>query len=772
MAVSQSLSVTEVSGSVNTTANTSQVRILWQSTQTGDSWNGYTRTAKYYVSINGGAETEYSVSYTLPQNSTKTIVDTTITINHRNDGSGSVSVRTWMDTSISAGVVQKSKTLNLTTIPRASTITAAYAVTLGNNCKIIFTPASASFYYKIHFSLGTWNYITAAFRPSVTSAYTYTEYTIPMDVASNFPNDPSGTMTATLYTYSDSGATQVGSASTAQFTVTLPNNATTKPSVTMSLSPVTPYAKFSSLYLKGISKVKATFGGSGKYGASISAYSLQAEGGGHTEASISNTHTSNILAQSGEVKIIGWASDSREYGNSIEKKITVIPYVAPYISPSSGYKKVICERCTSGGTASDSGAYLHIKGTRNYTKINTNGIVNTCAVRCRIKPEGGSWSHNSGEGVDVLKATNTSTDNFDLVLPDITLSTTLTYVVELNITDDTGLSSYIEFRIPSESADFDLREGGKGAAFGKPATKENFLECELDAQFNNRAYFSSLSLMETEIEVGGDDNTYYPVYVKHGEGYRNTNTQPVFLGLGKMLDTKSGDWEGNHSSYTSSISMAWLYRVATWDGNGEYIIPIYKREGFAKLLAHIAGFGELLHGVVLYLRGGGATYRLVSSVPIEPRVYLDSTNISTNPTYPVVVSPRGYVGNLGIQFTNGIVEDFVVEQGTSDIWEYRKWYSGKVECWGKWAVGMYLKNEFGSLFYNKVDAHTFPSGLFTSAPKCQVTAECRGTDVWAWIGVASEATKDYAPAVVFFRPTKVEDAVGYNILYYAIGTWK
>ena len=27
-------------------------------------------------------------------------------------------------------------------------------------------------------------------------------------------------------------------------------------------------------------------------------------------------------------------------------------------------------------------------------------------------------------------------------------------------------------------------------------------------------------------------------------------------------------------------------------------------------------------------------------------------------------------------------KDYVVEQGTSGIWTYRKWNSGKAECWG------------------------------------------------------------------------------------------
>ena len=121
MAVNQTLTVYELPGSINTSANTSQVRILWESTQTGASANQFTRTAKYYVSINGGAETEYSVAYKLPLLSTVTIVDKTITVTHKGDGSCTVSVRTWMDTDIiGQGVMEKSETLTLTQISRAS----------------------------------------------------------------------------------------------------------------------------------------------------------------------------------------------------------------------------------------------------------------------------------------------------------------------------------------------------------------------------------------------------------------------------------------------------------------------------------------------------------------------------------------------------------------------------------------------------------------------------------------------------------------------------
>ena len=506
MAVSQTLTVTEVANSINVSANTSKVRILWQSTQSGDSWNGYTRTAKYYISINGEAEREYTVSYTLPKTSTTTILDTTLTVSHKGDGSGSVRVRTWMDTSISAGVVEKTQSLTLSTIPRASTITSASNTTLGTPCTVKWTPLSASFRYKLNFSIGDYSYTTGAIHPNTTASYPYTGYTPTIaDIAPKITGyPPTGTMTVTLYTYSDSNATvQIGSASSTTITVTVPENASTKPSVTMTLSPDTPYTKFASLYLQGRSKVKATFSGSGKHGANVTSYTMQVDG-----KSYASPYTSDTLKKSGSISVVGTAKDSRGFSGISSQSINVIAYDPPYIAPSEGHKSVICERCTSTGVASETGTYLRIKGTRNYTKINTGGIVNTCSVRCRYKPENGSWSHSSGSGVAVLLWTDTSTDEFDVILPNIVSDITLSYTVELNIIDDTYVPAAMVFNIPSERVDFELREEGKGAAFGKHSVTEDLLDCAWNAMFHKSVSIQGESVADFVVEQGKVGNWY------------------------------------------------------------------------------------------------------------------------------------------------------------------------------------------------------------------------------------------------------------------------
>ena len=63
------------------------------------------------------------------------------------------------------------------------------------------------------------------------------------------------------------------------------------------------------------------------------------------------------------------------------------------------------------------------------------------------------------------------------------------------------------------------------------------------------------------------------------------------------------------------------------------------------------------------------------------------------------------------------VADYVVEQGKSGIWTYRKWNSGIAECWTTSTL-----NTTGTFWANIMGGHgfyvnyNFPSGLFSSKP--------------------------------------------------------
>lgn len=67
------------------------------------------------------------------------------------------------------------------------------------------------------------------------------------------------------------------------------------------------------------------------------------------------------------------------------------------------------------------------------------------------------------------------------------------------------------------------------------------------------------------------------------------------------------------------------------------------------------------------------------------------------------------------------IADYVVEQGTSGIWTYRKWASGIAECWGIGTITMTHYNTFGG-FYGYYTNFALPSGLFTSVTAHNYTA--------------------------------------------------
>lgn len=490
MGVSQSLSVTEVSGSQSVSNNTSKVRILWQSTQSGGSWNGYTRTAKYWVSKNGGAETEYSVSYTLPKASTKTIVDTTITVAHKADGTGTVKVRTWMDTNISEGIVEKSKEITLSTIPRASEISSVADLTLGNSCSVKWTPMSTAFRYKLKFSLGSWSYTTGVIHPKTTALYAYTGYKVPVSVANQITKSKTGEMTVTLYSYSDSGATkQIGSSSSATFTVTVPS---APPTVTMTLSAVSSLpAAFSGLYVQGKTKVKASLTGTGKYGAGIKSYRMKVDGKNYNS---SDAYTSDYLSKSGSVAVTGYATDSRGYTGSVNESITVVPYSNPKILPVAGESEVVAARCDSKGKLADNGTYLKIKAKRRYSSVNSK---NFCQIRYRYKLESASaWS---GWTTILAKDSLGSDEIVTGALLGGVLAVTSSYLVQVQAVDDVGGHAETTIPIPTDTVHMHRTKNGMG--LGKYCEGENLLDVAWDAHFRGGVRVGDKTLKEYILSV-------------------------------------------------------------------------------------------------------------------------------------------------------------------------------------------------------------------------------------------------------------------------------
>lgn len=382
----------------------------------------------------------------------------------------------------------------------ASTISSASNVTLGNACSVSWTPAVSSMGYKLIFSIGSYSKTISGIAPNRTSAYTYTGFTIPLDVANYISSSSkTGTMTVKLYSYKETSCTtQVGSYSSKTFTVTIPDSSNTRPSISMSLSAVNDLSSpFDSIYLQGKTKVQATFTDSAKYGASVSLRSITIN-----NATDRDSPYQLLLTLSGNVTVKGTVKDSRGFTNSTEEIITVIQYGSPAVIPYSTEKNVVCDRCNEDGIISSTGTHLRIKAGRKYSPVTIgNEQKNFCSLGYRYAASG---SEMPSTFTSLLSKTDVSTDYVDVTLTEIELSVKNSYVVEIQAIDDVGDSHVMSFVIGTDSVTMHMKAGGRGVAFGKYAEQDDLLDVEWDTAISGDLYLGIIrkKLSDFVIEEG------------------------------------------------------------------------------------------------------------------------------------------------------------------------------------------------------------------------------------------------------------------------------
>lgn len=440
MGLSQTLSVTESSYSVAN--NTSLVRIRWTSTQSGDSRNGYTRTAYYYYSINGGSEVTKSVSYTLPENSTVTIVDTTLTVAHNADGTGTIKVRTWMDTDISYGILTDSKTLTLTTIPRASGLSASDG-TLGVQQTLTADRKSSGFTHTLTWECGSYSG-TLATKSTATSW----SFTPELKLAAAGPTGQKVSCTFKLSTYN--GSTLVGTVSKVVW-YTIPDSV--KPSCSLSLSDANGYASTYGGYVQGESLLAVTISATLAYGSPISRYSASANGATYS----AQTFTTNALTTAGANTVNATVTDGRGRSGSASSTITVLAYERPRIT------NLKVQRCNSDGTANDLGGYCKISFTCSITAL-SNKNTKSCTLKYR---QSGTTNWTTAPAITL------SSYEVNYTSGAIAMSEEHSYEVLVSATDAFGTTTagtsvstgYCLYHIPAS---------GKGITFGGIAEGDGF----------------------------------------------------------------------------------------------------------------------------------------------------------------------------------------------------------------------------------------------------------------------------------------------------------
>ena len=372
-----------------------------------------------------------------------------LTVSGKSSGTTALSVNLY---SGSGEDRDKTYSYALYVVPAASTMTFD-AFTMGSAGTITVSRSGSSYTHTISYTFGE-----ASGTIVTKSVGTSISWTPPLDLARQIPDATQSTGVLRIDTYS--GSTKIGSK---EYSFTLYVPTSIKPTAALAVTLVNDNSVIDgwNVCVKGYSKLSYTVTASGAYGATIQSCRFTFAGKSVTGSSgVVAVNSAGTFTPSVEV------TDSRGRSVSVTgNSVDVYDYNAPTIAQLS------VQRCNAEGTIQNEGTYVCVQGAFHVGA--SVGGRNGVTAKCRYREIGGSWSNY------------TAIEDTSAVVGG-SMPATKTYEMEIAATDSIGETKTVYAIIPTAEVALHLRDGGKGAAFGKYAEKEA-LECAWDAYFDKNA---------------------------------------------------------------------------------------------------------------------------------------------------------------------------------------------------------------------------------------------------------------------------------------------
>lgn len=316
--------------------------------------------------------------------------------------------------------------------------------------------SNASNYHTVTYQTSAGGY-SGTISSRLTSGQSATFYPS-LSWASAIPSNTAMTCTITTTTYT-SGGSWVG-ANSKTITLTVPNNSSTKPSCSVSVTAVDPTGN--GAYVSGFSQVRANMSNMvGKYGASVRTYSISMSGwstSGNVSGS-SMSATSPTLSGSGSRTITLTVTDSRGYSNSTSTSFTVLGYTRPLITSFQAFRTSSATSTTQDLT----GSYLRVVIQLSPSSPSISGNSHTGTLSCSPTVSGmpssvtSNYSHN-------FSISNGSS-----------YSLTFTYGDEYS-------RSTVTASVSSVAVPLDIRYNGTAIGIGKYAETNNLVDIGLNTR--------------------------------------------------------------------------------------------------------------------------------------------------------------------------------------------------------------------------------------------------------------------------------------------------
>lgn len=445
MASTLNISLTETGYSVAN--NTSTVRAV-VTIVTTNSWNLYSPYGQ--ISFGGNAGGSYGWNHGFDRYMTTQLYETTITVSHNADGTGSVTASAYVDTDIAEGRIWASASLTLTTIPRASKPTVSGqsgGYVLGKAININMNRASSSFTHTVRWNWADHQEIIAQ---NVGASVSWTP---PLSMASYLTMETRATCTISVNTYN--GSTLIGTASVT-FELSIPDSV--KPTATgVTFSDASGADEGFGVILAGVSDLTATINSSQAYGAAIVKTALKFgevyRTGGNTPLPL------GVVQESGLVSVTATVTDSRGRQGTYTGTVLVYAYSAPNLSGTRAYRY----NATTGQEDDEATAIrVRVKGALSEPDPGDNTGASVPANSATVTVQ---WMQRGGDAWTTAD-TSSRSGSFDY---NVTLSGTFSeltaYIVRVSCTDKAGKSSTIDLVVGTAQPIIDMKATGDGVAF-------------------------------------------------------------------------------------------------------------------------------------------------------------------------------------------------------------------------------------------------------------------------------------------------------------------
>lgn len=216
-------------------------------------------------------------------------------------------------------------------------------------------------------------------------------------------------------------------------------------------------------------------------------------------------------------------------------------------------------------------------------------------------------------------------------------------------------------------------------------------------------------------------------FVSHAEGYDTT------------ASGSSSHAEGTRTTASHSCAHA--------EGNETTAAGAY---------SHAGGWGTIANGVAQTVIG---KYNVADTTSL----FIIGKGNSESRSNAFKVDGDGYIYPQNTQMT-----DFVVDQGTSGIWSYRKWNSGFAECWGTYTASIAITTAaaaYGGYRSAQITAPDFPFA-FASAPTITATSANGGGH---WV---NNITSSIINVKFYLSIGASSAAANRSISFHVNGKWK